>query len=157
MKKQRLLKLADLMDTIADGKKRKKENLPIFCMPVFGAVREGDKPLSCRTQACALGSAAISGIFKRQGLSFTLDGNDINVTLKQKIGPPVQNFEAAVELFDLSHSEVFALFSDSALYDENRPLPDGVRGARKVAKVIREFVARGGLPKWDAEAARYVR
>lgn len=159
MKKQRLLKLADLMDTIADGRKRKKADLPSFYMSAF-IVSSDDcvTNLSCNSQACALGSAAVSGIFERQGLHVGAYHHGINmfdVNLETRDGRVYRNFDAAAELFGITEAQAQELFADSQLYGREQ-LPEGARGARRVAKEIREFVARGGLPKRNAEGG-YVR
>lgn len=148
MNKRRLLKLAALMDEVAD---RVPKSGPKFDITTWGQTKvngEGfadlDKHpvLSCGTAACILGEAALSGAFKRQGLRYTVDaGGRIVVRLGAHDG-----FEAAQELFGLTRDETHAIFAYSELYGPG-VMPKGRRGALKAAKTIREFVERGGLPE----------
>lgn len=147
MHKKRLLKLADLMDAVAD---RDPKAGPKFDIATWGKTKTNSEGLadfdkhpvlSCGTAACILGEAALSGAFKRQGLKY-----DVNVFghITVRLGADC-GFEAAQSLFGITSEEADAIFSDSELYGPDR-MPRGKRGARKAAKVIREFVERGGLP-----------
>jgi hypothetical protein len=136
--KRRLLKLADLLET--DAKNRKGIR---FDLSTWGNVEAADKPvLSCNTTACAMGLAAISGIFKKQGLDYELTpSGNIAIHVKGAYG----GFSAAAELFSISHDESDWLF-DYPSYGEAATLT-GAKGERMVAKRIRDFVAgKASLP-----------
>lgn len=62
---RRLEKLADYMD----GLDRSNKPFDKFDMGTYG-VRDRDM---CNTATCAMGTAALSGLFKRQGLGFVWD------------------------------------------------------------------------------------
>ena len=80
-----------------------------------------------------MGLAAISGKFKRAGLSYTVSGNYLNVTMHGEIGTYTS---AAVELFDITYREASILFSPGSYVDTT-----GSKGEREVAKRIRKLVA----------------
>jgi len=143
--KKRLLKLADLLEADAKNKKGIKFDLGTIVShsePVIGADGwprswhvKGEKPtLDCKTAACAVGLAAISGAFKRQGFSYCVT-KDKGIELV--FGRSRGFGSAASKFFGLSAEESeFLFFPDS--YDGEII---GARGERKVAKRIRDFVA----------------
>lgn len=136
MNKKRLLKLADLLE--ADAKNRKGIK---FDLGTWGYVDDDSKGLvSCGTTACAMGLAAISGAFKRQGLSHKLEGNYIVVMHDGKEG----GFSAACNLFGIEYYEARSLF-DSEHYPMDVETV-GAAGERYVAKRIRDFVAGKFVP-----------
>lgn len=136
MKKERLLKLADLLEADAKNKTGLR-----FDMGNWGTITDPTKPVSCGTTACAMGLAALSGAFKRAGLGYRISGEQLLITMHDR----VDAMEAAEKLFGISYEEAEYLFIDTA--------GEGARGERAVAKQIRKFVARGGLPKghWALE------
>lgn len=140
MQKRRLLKLADLLEKDAKNKKGIK-----FDMTDWGTMFDVKKPLSCDTRACAMGLAALSGAFKRQGLTygFVMSGDEhdvgctrINFEYK---GRRTNGFSAAERLFEISMREAEYLFSPGNFDDR------GGKGEREAAKRIRDFV-RDGIP-----------
>jgi hypothetical protein len=131
MHKNRILKLADLVEREAASKKSAK-----FDMTSWGFHKKAPA-LNCGTSACMMGLAAISGAFKHQGLRFDILGNDISIrTTKGAWG----GISSAVELFGITNTEAADLFYP----DATRP-NQGKRGARHHAKRLRDFVANGGL------------
>lgn len=126
MNKRRLLKLADLLEDDAKNRRGVK-----FDFLDWGQVSNPDKPVSCGTTACAMGLAAISGAFKRAGLTF--DSERQIIRFKGTAGA----VDAARHVFDLDLEAASFLFTDMA------GLPDlqGAKGERAVAKRIRDFVA----------------
>jgi hypothetical protein len=130
MKKSRLLKLADLLDENAANKKGVK-----FYYYAWGWVKNLKKPMSCKTTACALGLAAISGRFKRVGLGFTLGKLDGSIGFMVK-GRPMSPLPAAKRIFGLTSGQAEYIFAGSG----GLPTPSGARAERAVAKRIREFV-----------------
>ena len=128
MHKKRLLKLADLLEADAKNKKGIK-----FDMGTWGVTEYGN--LSCGTQACAMGLAALSGAFKRQGLRAEIYFGDVTVHFGEYEG-----FAAASELFGISGGDACWLFSSS--YYDGAMI--GAKAECIVAKRIRAFVAEGG-------------
>lgn len=144
MKTRRLLKLADMLEADAKNKRGMRFDLAT----VVGAtgslvvVPDNYKPgPDCGTTGCAMGLAAVSGAFKRAGLSCLLDKDykTISITLH---GAECDYDDAAVEVFDISLYEAHYLFSPENYLDHQR----GARGERTVAKRIRKFVDAGGMP-----------
>jgi hypothetical protein len=141
MNKRRLLKLVDLLEADAKNKKGIKFDLGTVGRPSNSElnfkVGELEPAVSCNTAACAMGLAAISGAFKRQGLSYVITRfGDINCTLEGR-----ERFyaAAAARLFEISEAEAMFLFSPSEYRDEEPTI--GAKGERYVAKRIRDFVA----------------
>ena len=134
MNKRRLLKLADLLEADAKNKKGVR-----FDMAGWGEVTDETAPVSCGTQACAMGLAGLSGAFKRAGLEAVIRFGSVGFEWK---GEPVNGFDAAVSLFNISEEEADHLFSPRGKNDE------GAAGERAKAKEIREFVKTGALSYW---------
>jgi len=136
MKKQRLLKLADLLEADAANRKGIK-----FDLGLWGSIDRLDDEVSvsCGTTACAMGLAVVSGAFKRAGLingAFTKD-----IIFPEMKGSGLGGIQAAAELFDIEVGEASYLFFDTEYPYEKRR---GAAGERYVAKRIRKFVADGG-------------
>lgn len=154
--KRRLLKLADMLEADAKNKKGIKFDLDI----VVGATNSEQwcgydryvsptfKPeVSCGTTACAMGLAAVSGQFKRAGLSFKLeDGGIIMTTWKGRS----KHYEiAAVRLFNITPEQASYLFDPDFYKDKPVDGDDfmpfskvkGAKGERRVARRIRKLVA----------------
>jgi hypothetical protein len=127
--KRRLLKLADLLEADANNKTGIK-----FDMGDWIEMDNPKKPISCGTTACAMGLAALSGAFKRAGLGYKLRGWGLEVTMHGK----GNGLSAAMALFEIEEYEAAYLFIE--------PTGRGARGERKIANLIRKFVARGGIP-----------
>jgi hypothetical protein len=131
MNKKRLLKLADLLEADADNSKGVK-----FDMEDWVVMTNPKKPISCGTVACAMGLAALSGAFKRAGLGYKIDREwGIEVTMHGA----GSGIKSAAELFDISFDEAEYLFVEQT--------GKGARGERKIAKLLRKFVQRGGVPR----------
>jgi hypothetical protein len=137
MNKNRLLKLATLLEKDAKNKKGIKFDL--------GTWGETDDPgetlgVSCGTTACAMGLAALSGSFKRAGLEPKPipTGDWLELGMKWK-GRTVKPLLAARRLFDISEAEAGFLFLPSGYAD--RWCMSGAVGERVVAKRLRDLVA----------------
>lgn len=126
MNKKRLLKLADLLEADARNKNGIK-----FDFLDWGKVRDPKKPTSCGTTACAMGLAAISGAFKRAGLTFE-PANQL-IAFKGEYGAVL----GAMKVFDLNLEDASFLFTDTDGLDDLQ----GAKAERAVAKRIRRFVA----------------
>jgi hypothetical protein len=149
MNKRRLLKLADMLEADAKNATGIKFNLNTVVTPNKTLPKDSKTvPVSCGTQACAMGLAAISGEFKRSGgLSYQVqydedDGVFIETTMR---GVPTSYDDAAMELFDISWEEANFLFTPSD-YPTRAP-KRGANGELYVAKRIRDFVAGKVAPK----------
>lgn len=140
MHKRRLLKLADLLEANAGNKTGAK-----FDMSTFGDVTDADNPISCGTTVCAMGLAALSGAFKRTGLTAKVDREHLpcfNVNFYWK-GRETSPFVAAQRTFEITREDAKALF------DGSLPLPNNGHGAkaeRAMAKVLRTFAKTGEIP-----------
>lgn len=139
MKKQRLLKLADLL--IADASRSNGIKFNLGVVAESDIAKDGIVKLDCGTHACAFGLAALSGAFKRAGLSYAVEPHSFGegfriITLMH--GKETDWSDAAEDVFGLNTNEVDFLFTPDSY-------PNGVqRGAaaeRIVAKRIRDFVA----------------
>jgi hypothetical protein len=127
MNKRRLLKLADLLEADAKNKKGVR-----FHMHGWGYVTDPENPISCGTKACAMGLAAISGTFKRAGLTPHLEESSIRFRWK---GRKIDGFTAAEKLFGISPEASDYFFAPS---DE---IVEGAADERRLARRIRRFVA----------------
>lgn len=138
----RLLKLADLL--VADAGKKKGIK---FDLSFWGYVENQEEPLSCGTQACAAGLAAISGAFKRQGLSYEIVGTSrIELTLDGYY-PDLhhrfnKSFLVARDFFGLTDRQAEFLFTPNDYPDH---ICAEAASERFVAKRIRNFVATGEI------------
>jgi hypothetical protein len=140
MNKHRLLKLADLLEADAKNKKGVKFDLHVVAQASdYLTIEDADAPYSagadCGTTACAMGLAAISGAFKRAGLSFRIYDRAIETTFN---GRKVEYDRAAMRLFEITGVQAAFLFSPGYYPTEKR---EGAAGERYVAKRIRNLVA----------------
>lgn len=149
--KRRLLKLADLLDADADNKKGLKFDLRIALDPDdMNRYKSDFEPeVSCGTVGCAMGLAALSGAFKRAGLSYQFEqvaaaeGRVRNILNLTWGGYSELYIHAAAWLFDISEDEAHFLFSPG-YYADRRGFDTeikGARGERRVARRIRKLVA----------------
>lgn len=142
MNKKRLLKLAGLL--VKDS--RRKSGIK-FNLNTWGHCKHGKQPsVSCGTQACAMGLAAISGEFKRAGLGFLTHEN--NLTERTTIEITFKRFSSggiysASQLFGIDNYTANWLFLPSFY---GRQIKRGAAGERRVAKRIRDFVAGKAAP-----------
>lgn len=140
MHKKRLLKLVDLLEKNAKNKRGMK-----FDMTMWGEkVGKSEMGVNCRTVGCALGLAALSGEFKRQGLRYEIesyneyaDDKKIEYSLYIYHKNGGEGTEAAACLFDINSGEATWLFTPDGYSKHLR----GARGELEVAKRIRDFVA----------------
>jgi hypothetical protein len=126
----RLLKLAKLLE---DDAKRKKGIC--FDLGTWGRIKDTEKPLSCGTTACAMGLAALSGAFKRQGLKWKTRGT--NCIIDIGYGNTWNPMIAAAHLFGIELYQVNYLF----IRTWGMSMCVGAEGERAVAARIRKFVA----------------
>lgn len=122
MNKERLLKLAEVLETESRGR--------VLTVPGSGKV-EFDMGLvisknGCGTAACAMGYAGLHPWFNRRGLVY--DGFN---GIKYRGVPGTSSFRAAAAFFEISRYDADELFTSS--YAAETP--------KQVAKRIREFVA----------------
>lgn len=138
--RKRLLQLADLLEKDASNKKGMK-----FDMGSWGEITGDhtlDNPLSCGTQACAMGLAALSGVFKRAGLGYELRKIDseyysVEIFFRQRGRKLiVGGTSSASRLFGIPQDHANWLFTD---WPEN--CREGARGERIMAKRLRDYVA----------------
>lgn len=146
MNKRRLLKLADLLE--ADAKRKRGVQ---FDLGTWGEFDSGEPAVSCNTTACAMGLAALSGAFARQGLGYRTrkpygpdeEGGSIDITFKGA----GDDMKATVALFGIHYAEAAWLFTPDAYDDETT----GAKAERMVAKRIRDFVNGKARPAFLGE------
>jgi hypothetical protein len=147
-----LLKLADLLEEDAKNKKGIKFNLEVVCEPAdldlstddptnLGFGKDGPT-LDCKTAACAMGLAAISGRFKNLGYELNADSDgkyyNIEVIYRKSEGDLYTGFDSAAEaMFDIPIEDVQYLFI-SDYYPAKHV--KGRKGELAVAKRIRDYV-----------------
>lgn len=140
MNKRRLLKLADLLE--ADARKKRGIKFDLGVVVNVGKVGPNKEvKLDCGTTACAMGLAAISGAFARQGLSYKVESDELwpsDATIFTTINGRKREYDrAAMKVFDITFKQATFLFTPSTY--ENTPR--GAAGERFVAQRIRNFVA----------------
>lgn len=149
-RKRRLLKLADLLEANAKNKKGAK-----FDMRIWGRMDDenAEPEMSCGTTCCALGLAAISGTFKRAGLDYEINKNDIispvqiihrnPKTWRKSRGDTI---DAAMKVFHITRYEAERLFIPMmyphGFFDMGTT---GAKTERKVAKRIRKLAETGNF------------
>ena len=137
MHKDRLLRLADLLEEDSANPEGIRFDMNYWSRSTHVDLRYDWKPAhSCGTTACAMGLAAISGRFKKEGLSLDLTG------VPEMPGGYV-GLGAAAELFTISLRDASLLFLPDA-YEYSV----GAKAERAVALRIRALVA--GDPEWPA-------
>lgn len=135
MQKERLLKLADLLDADAKNKNGIQFDLSWFAKP---ADTKNPK-VDCSTKACAVGLACLSGAFKDEGLSWTIDTGRREPIPSFK---DVRGIDAAKAFFGVKENAFNFLFMPGR-YPEG---DTGAKAERAVAKRIRDFVAGNAAP-----------
>lgn len=148
MNKRRLLKLADLLEADAANKEGVKFDLTAWAKKtdaegnsrIYDFEQGEVVPVNCSTAACAWGLAAISGAFKRQGVSYQIweDGRLVPTFDGKK------EFHAAEAFFGIDIEGAGFLF-DPDEYPTSKT--KGASGERYVAQRIRNFVAGKARPK----------
>jgi hypothetical protein len=139
MNTERLLKLADLLEADAENEKGIK-----FDLGMWGESTEQEPSQSCGTTACAMGLAAISGVFAHAGLACNWDylghvnGAPLR-TMKITFNGRIGGVSAGASLFEISHEQSAWLFMPMN-YGHGTPI-QGAPGERAVANRIRDFVA----------------
>jgi hypothetical protein len=152
--KRRLLKLAELLEKDAKNKKGLKFDLSTVLDPE-DATKDYVPEASCGTVGCAVGLAAVSGAFKRAGLSCKYEWHistlgpamgygSLNVTLH---GNRMHYDKAAMYVFDIDVDTANWLFSP----DFYSGAVHGAEGERRVAKRIRNLV-KGKADIYDTYA-----
>lgn len=149
---RRLLKLADMLIADAKNKKGIQFDLSTVGKPSGGtywntntARFEGPQAeISCGTTACAMGLAAISGKFKKAGLSHKINEQFwVQTTIN---GRGLEYDRAAMRVFGVTKKEANYLFTPGN-YPQEREFREGAKGERYVAKRIRDFVKDRIIPK----------
>lgn len=95
-------------------------------------------PVSCGTQACAFGLAAISGAFAAEGLGYRVSMGGFNIipTLRDDYDVVHTQFDAAARLFDITMGDA-SYFFDPDYYEET---PKKAEGEIEVAERIEAFI-----------------
>lgn len=138
--RERLRKLARML--VADSKRKKGIQFDLNTVGEasgnvinsFDSEDDWTPGLNCGTTACAMGLAAISGEFKRAGLTYEVSGGFIGTVYK---GNTCSYIHAATKTFGLTNQEAYNLFSPNAYPPLKRR---GAIGERLVADRIREVI-----------------
>lgn len=141
--KKRLLKLADLLIKDARNKNGIRFDLGRVVSTRFNADGSDYEPVtvSCGTTACAMGLAAISDAFKRDGVRWEQSGSDINMSIKLRNKKTIYGWdEVAAHLFGLHLYETRWLFMATSYERDNLPTTEAA-GERAVAKRLKDFVS----------------
>lgn len=134
MNKRRLLKLADLLDENAKNKKGIRYN-----HGRWGTIANENEPVSCGTQACALGLAAISGAFRRNGLGYKVnDTGWVSFTIDKAPHNPLY---AANKIFDVDERLYDRIFVNPPRNTKGVLVEVGAQAEKAVARNIRKIVA----------------
>lgn len=150
MNKDRLLRLADLLEANANNPTGAKFDLGVWAAKdgygsdlTFEEIKDfriGEGvdvvPVDCGTVVCAVGLAAISGVFKDEGLGWKISASELVPTFEDHDG-----FDAVNEFFDLTYDQSEFLFSGHN-YELNER--KGKVGELAVTERIREFVNTEG-------------
>ena len=129
MNKRRLLKLAKLLRANAKNKTGVK-----FDIESWGKVPPGEVKLDCGTTACAVGLAVISGVFKKQGLSYQ---NQYGIPVPTYQGE--RGFFAVETFFNITEPQALYLFHKD---EYALSLRQGAKAERAVATRIERFCSR---------------
>lgn len=150
MQKRRLMKLAKMLEANAKKQNGIKFDIETFVKlsDPFDRLEVGKSvSLDCGTTACAMGLAAISGEFKKEGLFYKID-NDLwsNPKLETKWkGRVVDYDQAAVKLFNITQNQANYLFSPWT-YPYDKKI--GAEGEREVVRRIKRVVAGKKIPSY---------
>ena len=155
MRNDLLLKLADLLEADANNPTGITFDLGTWGCPTqdvdYDTFAKGilDKsvPVSCGTTGCAMGLAAISGIFKDEGLTYRRFAGSQLIPVLTKNGDFFEGFVAATNLFEFPDNGPWPSYS-SLLFDPEYYPTEGKAGREaelKVADRIRKLVNDGKL------------
>lgn len=140
----RLLKLAAMLEADAKNKNGIQFNLHTVGKPASGneIFKDVEDLVNCGTEACAMGLAAISGKFKRAGLSAKIRPSVNSVRIETALNSRIIDYDfAAMKIFGISQREAWYLFDPSEYPFDKRAKS---KGERFVAKRIRKFVEKRG-------------
>lgn len=135
LRKDRLMTLVNILRADAKNKKGLR-----FDLKQWGSVRNvlGTLAMDCGTQGCALGAAALSGVFAKDGLDYERGCVSIRFIWRGRHRGAI---DTAMELFGISYEAANYLFLPS--YYKRGPIT-GAKGERRVANRIAAFVRSGG-------------
>lgn len=131
MNNENLLRLVKLLERDANDAAGVQ-----FDMNIWGKIKDQANPISCGTQACAMGLAALSGEFAEEGLTAYFTGEDGMIFHWH--GIPTDPLVIATNLFGISITESYALFLGECWLR-------GKEGELAKANQIRQFVGRGAI------------
>jgi hypothetical protein len=121
LQKRRLRRLIKLLEWDVNNKEGVQFDLNTVAhptnYPMISFVGKREIPINCGTTACAMGLAAISGEFNKEGLGFTVC-NTSRLDIKWK-GKFSSYYESAQWLFGITESQALYLFSPSS-YPESK-------------------------------------
>lgn len=150
MRIDRFIKMAELLEEDAANPEGVKFDLGLWVVPADSPNNFESYPIDttsvevdCGTAACGWGLAAISGIFKDEGVGFHI----IKESSRGTVGMLVPTFDgkegltSAQAFFEVDKSIISKLF-DTPTYDTTK----GADAERFVAQRIRYLIQNGSLP-----------
>lgn len=149
MQKLRLLKLAKMLELDAKNKEGIQFDIDTVGRPSDFGVFSNKKeiPLDCGTTACAMGLAAISGEFKKAGLSYKINSESLSNQIVTKFNGRAVNYDkAAMKLFNITKEQANYLFSPWT-YPYGKKT--AAAGEREVVRRIKRVVAGRPIRTWD--------
>ncbi len=141
MNKDRIQRFIDLLKADAANPKGVKFDMGVWTHPE-GAVSRRDVPVGtkevkvdCGTHACALGLAAISGVFKDDGLSFRVwtERPDDSVGMLIPTFGTLQEYEAGAAFLGITQQDA------NVLFDNNYYPYEKTRGADAELEVVKRL------------------
>ena len=148
MQKRRLMKLAAML--LADAKNANgiKFDIGTVGKPSDNTLFQENAPiaLDCGTTACAMGLAALSGEFKKVGLSYRSNPGDYPQQIECKWKGRITDYDkAAMRLFNITQNQANYLFS-SWTYPFHKKT--GAKGEREVVRRIKQVVVGKNIDKY---------
>ncbi len=116
---------------------------------------EGNQvPMSCGTQACAFGLAAISGEFDAEGLTYRASINNHNIipTLTTEYGAVFTQFAAARVLFDITRDDANYFFDPECYEETPREAEGEIFVAERIEAFIKGVVDEEFHPKYNRDS-----
>lgn len=155
--KKRLLKLANMLLADAKNKKGIKFDLAVVATANYGERKPDKIEVSCGTTACAMGLAAISNEFSKNGVGWKQQHTDIKMWIKVKNRRKYGYSRVAQHLFGIHEYEADWLFTADSYEEDGLPTMEA-EGEIAVANRLIDF-ANGKvfapIPEDMAKAGRW--
>ena len=142
--RRRLYELADLLERDAKNKKGVS-----FDMNHWGYTENPDNPISCGTSACAMGLAALSGEFKKAGLTYEFSElGELDFRFKGRF---TNGVSAARRLFKIPLQDAYCLFTGGVSYGT------GAKAERHMARALRAYADGKTVKNEDGKSVLFAK